>query len=174
MRGDMWASEVQTRLYGCIDLVAAEAIYHSKCFTRFMLNKEYEQTSVGNDSKIQGRPEDQLMLQWFKMLCQWLESEAGAESYTLTELHDKMKEISDNSEVYTIKRLKQKLQEHYKEFIFFAEVEGRSNVVCFKDMAKYIINEKWHSEKKANIEDEAERIVITAAKIIRAEIRDKA
>ena len=40
-------------------------------------------------------------------------------------------------------------------------------------MAKYIINEKWYSEKKANIEDEAERIVITAAKIIRAEIRDK-
>ena len=47
--------------------------------------------------KIQGRPEDQLMLQW-------LESEAGAESYTLTELHDKMNEISDN---FTIERLKQ-------------------------------------------------------------------
>ena len=114
-----------------------------------------------------------MMLQWFKILRQWLESEADAESYTLTELHNKMKEISDNSEVYTVKRLKQKLQEHYKEFIFFAEVEGRGNVVCFKDMVKYIINEKWYSEKKANIEDEAERIVITAAKIIRAEIRDK-
>jgi len=49
------------------------------------------------------------------MLCQWLESEAGAESYTLTELHINIKEISDNSEVYTVKRLKQKLQEHYKE-----------------------------------------------------------
>ena len=85
-----------------------------------------------------------------------------------------MKEISDNCEVYTIKRLKQKLQEHYKELVFFAKVEGCSNVVCFKDMAKYITNEKWHSEKKANIEDEAERIMITAAKIIRAEIRDKA
>ena len=72
------------------------------------------------------------------MLCQWLESEAGAISYTLTELHDKMKEISDNSEINTIKRLKQKLQEHYKEFIFFAEVEGYSNVLCFKNMAKYI------------------------------------
>ena len=138
-----------------------------------MLNKELEQASIGSDSKIQGRPEDQMMLQWFKMLCQWLESEAGAESYTLTELHNKMKEISDNSEVYTVKRLKQKLQEHYKEFIFFAEVEGRGNVVCFKNMAKYIINEKWYSDKKANIEDEAERIVITAAKIIRAEIREK-
>ena len=40
-------------------------------------------------------------------------------------------------------------------------------------MAKYIINEKQYSEKKANIEDEAERIVITAAKIIKAEIREK-
>ena len=40
-------------------------------------------------------------------------------------------------------------------------------------MVKYIINKKWYSEKKVNIEDEAERIVITAAKIIRAEIRDK-
>ena len=40
-------------------------------------------------------------------------------------------------------------------------------------MAKYIINEKCYSEKIANIEDEAERIVITAAKIIRAEIRER-
>jgi len=40
-------------------------------------------------------------------------------------------------------------------------------------MAQYIINENWYSEKKANIEDKAECIVITAAKIIRAEIRDK-
>ncbi len=32
--------------------------------------------------------------------------------------------------------------------------------------------EKWYSEKKADIDDEAERIVTAAAKIIRAEIRD--
>ena len=31
-----------------------------------MLNKELEQASVGSDSKIQGRPEDQMTLQWFK------------------------------------------------------------------------------------------------------------
>ena len=68
-------------------------------------------------------------------------SVAGAESYTLTELHDKMKEISDNSEVYTVTKATGTL----REFIFFAEVEGRDNVVCFKNMAKYIINEKWYS-----------------------------
>ena len=36
-RGDTWAFEVQTRLYGCI------AVHHSKCFSRFILNKELEQ-----------------------------------------------------------------------------------------------------------------------------------
>ena len=40
-RRDVWSSEVQTRLYDCIDLVAAEVIYHSKCFSGFMLNKEF-------------------------------------------------------------------------------------------------------------------------------------
>ena len=75
------ASEVQTCLHGCSDLVAAEAVCHSKYLTRFMLNKELEQ-ATDSASKIQGRPEDQIMLHWYKMLChdQWLESEADAES----------------------------------------------------------------------------------------------
>ena len=52
-----------------------------------------------------------------------------------------MVELVGNSEVYTVKMLKQKLQEHYKDFIFFVEVEGHVNIVCFRNMAKYIINE---------------------------------
>ena len=57
--------------------------------------------------------------------------------------------------------------------VFFAEVEGRENVVCFKNMAKYLINDKWYVGKRDDIEDEAERIVVTAAKIVRAAIREK-
>ena len=38
-------------------------------------------------------------------------------------------------------------------------------------MARYIINDKWYAQKKTNVEDEAERVVTAAAKIIRAEIR---
>ena len=83
-----------------------------------------------------------------------------------------MAEFSGESEIYSIKRLKQKMQEHYKECIFFAEVDGRGSVVCFRNMARYIINEKWYSYKEDNIEDEDERIVTAAAKIIRAEIRE--
>jgi len=78
-----------------------------------------------------------------------------------------MVELDGNSEVYTAKTLKQKLQEHYKDFIFFVEVEGRVNVVCFRNMAIYIINEKWYAETKTDEYEEEECIVITAAKIIR-------
>ena len=146
-RGDSWAYEVQTRLEGCIDLVVAEAVYHAQCFSQFMLNKE--KCSTLSTVNAQGRPVDAEMLQWFEMLCPWIKSEACAELYTLSELHTKMVEFSDNeSEVYTIKRLKQKLQEHYKEFIFFSDIQGRSNVLCFRNMAKIIINEKLYSERK--------------------------
>ena len=69
--------------------------------------------------------------------------------------------------------MKQKLQEHYKGFAFFSEIDGRSNVLCSKNMVDFIINEHWYSERKDNAADEAERIVIAAAKIISAELREK-
>lgn len=39
-------------------------------------------------------------------------------------------------------------------------------------MAKYIINEKWYLERKTDVEDEAEHIVVVAAKTVRAEISE--
>ena len=44
-----------------------------------------------------------------------------------------------NDKVYGVKRIKDKLREKYKENIFFAEVSGRTNVVCFGNMADWII-----------------------------------
>ena len=52
-------------------------------------------------SGIIGRPTDSGMLYWFQRLCQWLETEADAELYTLMELHAKMSELADGAEVYT-------------------------------------------------------------------------
>ncbi len=134
-----------------------EAMHHVNCYSRFLLKKE----KISSTGAILGRPQDKGMLHWFQMLCQWLESKADAELHTLKELHDKMLEFSGGSaDVYTIKRLKQKVQEHYEDFVFFAEVEGRGTVLCFKNTASYIINDKWYSERKQDIEEEARRIVI--------------
>lgn len=41
-RGDLWACEVENRLQGCIDLVAAEAVYHDSCLTKFTLKRDYQ------------------------------------------------------------------------------------------------------------------------------------
>ena len=39
-------------------------------------------------------------------------------------------------------------------------------------MANYIINEKWYEKRQINVDDEAKRKVITAAKLTREEIRN--
>ena len=39
-RGNLWASEIENRLQGCIDLVAAEARYHDSCLIKFMLKRD--------------------------------------------------------------------------------------------------------------------------------------
>ena len=39
-------------------------------------------------------------------------------------------------------------------------------------MANYIINEKWYEKSQINVDDEAKRKVITAAKLTREEIRN--
>ena len=47
------------------------------------------------------RHQDEGMLKWFNSLVEWLESESGAELYTLTELHSTMIGFSDGAEFYT-------------------------------------------------------------------------
>ena len=56
--------------------------------------------------------------------------------------------------------------------MYFAEIDGRSGVVCFSNMVNHIVNDKWYGSQKSDETKEAERIVITAAKIIMAEIRE--
>ena len=112
-------------------------------------------------NKPKGRPVDENMLQLFEMLCIWLEVEADAELYTVTDIDT----------VYSTKWLTTKLKEKYKDSLYFAEVNGRSDVVCFSNMVNYIANDKWCESRKLDKTKEVERIVITAAKIIMAKIR---
>ena len=88
-----------------------------------------------------GHPADEGMLHWFEMLRIWLDINSDAEIYTLKELHSKMSELAGRDSVYCLKRLKQKLQERYGNNLYFAEIEGKSNVVCFKNMIDYYLND---------------------------------
>ena len=68
--------------------------------------------------------------------------------------------------------MKQKLVDRYESQLFVAEMDGKKDIVCFRDTANSIINvnKQWY-EKKEKPEDEAERIIKTAAKLIFGEIR---
>ena len=79
--------------------------------------------------------------------CDWLEEEDQG-IYTIAELQIKMQELSEDGEVYSLKHIKRKLEERYAEHIFFAEVCGRKNVICFRNMASHIITNQWYAEKR--------------------------
>ena len=51
-----------------------------------------------------------------------------------------------------------------KTSLYFAEINGRSDVVCFSNMVNYIVNDKWYESRKSDKTKKPERIVITAAK----------
>jgi hypothetical protein len=175
---DKWAFEVQGRMQSCIDLIAAEAVYHVYCFMRFTSNRDLE---IGRVAV--GRPENAIMSQTFSQLCDWLEGSAEG-LYTVEELQLRMnasiltEEACHSSDegastnIISRQHLKRKLIDRYGDHIFFAEVSGRKNVVCFKDICSFIVSEKWYADQKETVADKSERIIRAAAKLLAAQIRE--
>ena len=120
------------RLNECIDLVAAEAIYHKACYSRFNKVKKLPSTIPLSCS----RPVSKTLSEVFYELCEWLDTQTKL--YSLPELHEKMVELSRNGETYTVKT---KLKEHHNDCI-------KPNIVCFSDTNNYIINSKWYGERQ--------------------------
>ena len=78
------------------------------------------------------------MHQNFDALCWWLEDNFD-ELCSLDELHMKMITIAGSVDtLYLRKHLKRKLIEHYGDNIFFSDVNGKHNVVCFWNVASVI------------------------------------
>jgi len=107
------------------------------------------------------------MSETFEMLCSWIEL-CDDELYTLTELHNKLGEIAhgDEERIYSKQQLKCKLLDKYGDHIVFTEVAGKHNLICFRNMAECVINDKWYSQQESEIKDKRLRVVIAAAKMI--------
>ena len=114
-----------------------------------------------------GRPSDVQMADSFNLLCEWLEESGDCEMYTLKEVCENMVELSKCERVYEPRTIKRKLKERYKEHLYFTELPGRADVVCFREMASYIIY-----EMKKKKEETKEDIIKAAAKIIKADLRE--
>ena len=90
-------------------------------------------------------------------LCNWLEN--AGDLHSISELYEQMISLApSNSEVYSSHQyLKKKLQEKYCEAIFFAEINGKSDVLCFRDTAGDIIRKYW--DERNNNTDHSIEIV---------------
>ena len=119
----------------------------------------------GTDKR-RGRPEDMQMVKSFERVCIRLEETSDYKMYTIQEIHLKMAELNNPDNVYTTKRLKQKLKERYKDHLCFIMLPGRTDVVRFKDMASYIL---YQLKKKPQTKEE---ILQAAAHLIKADIRE--
>ena len=173
-RMDAWSLEVQGRLQSCNDFVAAEAVYHQQCSVDFRLGRNKSELDLSclsdRDKGKSGKRKSCCMTESFLEMCEWLEDPMDSELWTLIELRERMVERFGEESVYSHRQLKDELKAKYGEHIFFAEVNGRRNVVCLRDMASFLLNEKWYSDRMCNMEDESKRIVKAAAKLIRGEI----
>ena len=52
------------------------------------------------------------------------------------------------------------------ESLFFTEINGKADLMCFKNMASNIINDTRYKKRNKNAEEESNRIFNTGAKII--------
>ena len=109
---------------------------------------------------------DEVLLESFENVCAWLKTEGDCDLHALKELQRKMKDINGKGS-YSSVYLKKKLKERYNDHVYFSELSGQADVICFREMANYIIKQKKkkQDEAKANI-------IMAAAKNIKAEIRE--
>ena len=96
-RNDTWGNLVKGRFECCNDLVAEEAVYHSKCMSKCLKVE-------GESSKV-GRPIDTEKSDAFVKLCSWLEEYGDCELHTINQVWELMKKMS-KGEVYNLQTLK--------------------------------------------------------------------
>ena len=66
-----------------------------------------------------------------------------------SELHAKMAELANSEDSYSMKHLKRKLEERYRDDIIISQTEGKPNLVCFQD-ARFIIEKSKTENEDAN------------------------
>lgn len=161
LRTDEWGLLVRGRLNSCNDLVAEEARYHRVCMQNFCkirppprsTNSIYDEACASGGDVASGRRQDDYKMTYFNKVCEFLELNADR-LYSISELHDVMQDIAGvRVEVYSQKWFQHLLFDRYKDHLVLANLAGKCNVVCFKDMTSTIINDKWYSDRESSLEN---------------------
>lgn len=161
-RNDEWGNAVKKRVENVIDLVAADAVYHQKCFTTFL-------QSSAQSKKRPGRPLDEDITELMNRIFQVME-ESDECQWTIEELI----ELAGGCEyVPNEKSVKARLKEKYADEVILVNTHKRNSTVCFKHTGYKILTGAWYEERKSNENEERLRIVQAAADIVCEDIRSQ-
>ena len=118
-----------------------------------------------------GRPQDKERVDAFLEVASFFE-ENDDEQITIQDLISCMDDnLADSGhEAYSYKYMQQKIQEHFGDRIIQTEINGKPNVVTFRSKASTVLQD-YHSHQTADPDTDKMRLVETAAKLIREDIK---
>lgn len=170
-RNDSWGNQVKGRIHSVNDLHASDAIYHQPCSINFRTLKQIPVHSSFEEPRRKrrslGRPVKDTCKIAFEETMKYFE-ENDDEQMTIDELVRKMSEHCNDP--YSVKHMRQKLNERYGQNIIITSINGKPDVVTFRYTARYILHEFFRESKNGEAENK-DAIIKAAAKIIRSEIK---
>lgn len=174
-RNDDWGKLVASRLALVIDLHAADAVYHQQCSVNFrtLKNVPKQHSSYSTAKRVNtGRPEDLDRSRAFQQTVAFLR-ENDEEHLTTSDLIEKMRGCLEVSgcQAYSQTYMKQKLKEEFGDEIIITQLNGKPDVVTFRGNVSAIMFNFYKEEKMQDSKSEAMRIIRTAAKLIRSDIK---
>ncbi len=181
-RQDEWSVTVNGRIQYAQDLHAKRCPYtHHDCSVNFRIDKQIPRVHT---SRKRGKPpradragkrgrrsnDDRDAV--FLRVVDYLEQN-DEEQTTINDLINTMEDFLEGTgyEPYSFKYMKVRLQDHFGDRILITEINGRSNVVTFRTTAAHILHEYCFDAKRGDEEAEKNRVTVTAAKLIKSEIK---
>lgn len=89
--------------------------------------------------------------------------------YTVSKFHNLMSSLGNY--IYMLKMTQQKLQERYGDSMKLVTRDRKSNTILL-ERVEDISSKQWYNEGTANVSDESEHVIRTAAKILREGIKN--
>ena len=132
---------LKARIIFAGDIRTAEAKYHRRCYQTLKVSPKPGETGKNP------RNLDELSENGFCQLCSWLKTEDGKDGkYTLEDLRKKLPTfLPKDVPAYSVKHLKRRLLQYFKDKIIVAERPGFANTITLKDGAANILHESYRA-----------------------------
>ncbi|CAG2215125.1 unnamed protein product [Mytilus edulis] len=150
-------SEVRGRLAFVQDLHAADALYHQTCSVNFRTLKQTPLafSPPAKKAKTQAGRKSSLS-ESFLFAAKYLQQNED-EQITVADLVKKMSEHCGIDDAYGVQHMKNELQEHFGDKVIISEINGKPNVVTFRNTVRSILQE-FYEQTNTNRRIDEEKV----------------